>query len=112
MSSLVDDSNGATVLRPGGLVGTEDGRTLLAVGHRADALGRNAERNQEAAGRTGATLAEGEVVLTRAALVAMPLDCHGGLGVLLQPGGLALERAPCFGLQVGTVEVEEHAVAD
>src|SRR5687767_2521906 len=99
MSSSVDDGNGATVLRPGGLVGTEDGRTLLAVGHRADALARNAERHQIVAGRIGATRAEGEVVLARAALVAMTLEGHRGLGVLLQPGGLALERATSLRLQ-------------
>src|SRR6185312_7289773 len=107
----VDDRHTAAVLRPGGLVRAEHGGTLLAVADRLDAVGRDAQRHQRIAYRRRAALAEGEVVLARAALVAMTLDRHRHVRIFLQPLGLTLQRGPALGLDRRLVEVEEDAVA-
>src|SRR5204863_5618653 len=61
------------VLRPGVLgVGLVEGE-LLAVTDCPQPVGRDAERHHVGLGRRGATFAEREVVLGRAALVTMPL---------------------------------------
>ncbi len=46
--------------------------TLLAIAHGADARRVDAEGDEEVLGRVGAAIAEGQVVLFGAALVAMP----------------------------------------
>src|SRR5689334_22612242 len=76
-SLLVDRGHATTVLRPAGLVGVGADRALLAVGDRADARLVDAQRGQVVRHRVGATLAEREVVLAGAALVAMTFDGDG-----------------------------------
>src|SRR5687767_15068286 len=49
-------------------------RELLAVADRANAIGGNAERDEECFHRQRAPLAQSEVVLRRAALIAMAFD--------------------------------------
>src|SRR5579883_671508 len=97
LCSLVDDRHAATVLRPGRLVRADHRRTLLAVADRRHAIRRDAERDEHVLHRGGATLAESQVVLARAALVAMAFDrdCH--VGVLLKPVGLLLEDLTTLG---------------
>ena len=64
----------AAVLRPRALRRARIERKLLAVAHRAHAVGRDAERDQIVVRRQRAPLAERQVVFGRAALVAVALD--------------------------------------
>src|SRR6185369_15154261 len=76
----------AAVLRPRRLVMTRIERTLFAVAHRAHARGVDAERGEVFLRDVRALVAEGEVVLLRAALVAVPFDEEVvRLAVALQP---------------------------
>src|SRR5262249_3333970 len=70
-----------------------------------------AERDEDVLHRGGAPLAESEVVLARAALVAVTLDGHRHVRILLQPIGLLLQRLPRLRRDVGLVIGEEDAVA-
>src|SRR3569623_496412 len=81
----------ATVLRPAGLAGLGADRAFLAVGHGFDAAGRHALADQDFLHGVGATRAQRQVVLTRAALVAMTFDGDADRRILLQPGGLAAQ---------------------
>src|SRR5690242_10936849 len=62
----VDGGDAAAVLRPGGLVRPDHGRTLLAVADRRDPIGRDAESDEHVLHGSRAALAEREVVLARA----------------------------------------------
>src|SRR6478672_2356670 len=64
----------AAVLRPRRFIMTRVERTLFAVAHRFDARGIDAERRQIFACNICATIAEGEVVLLGATLVAVTFD--------------------------------------
>ena len=61
------------VLSPGQVVRAWHLRPLLAVGERAQAGGRNAERREIVLRRIGAAVAQCQVVLARAALVGVAL---------------------------------------
>src|SRR5207249_3015332 len=67
---------GPAVLRPARLVLLRTDRLLCPEAHDRYALGRDATRDEVVAGRARPALAEGEVVLGGAALVAVPLDQH------------------------------------
>src|SRR4051812_25390710 len=71
---LVDDHHSAAVLRPGRLVRTNDRRALLAVADRVHAPGVDALRDEEVLGRGRTALTERDVVLARAALIAVAFD--------------------------------------
>src|SRR5271168_2250573 len=88
---LLRDRDTNAVLRPRGLVRAEHDRPLLAVADRAQPAGGDARGDQVVLRGVGTTLAEGEVVLTRAALVAVTLDGEPLVRPLLQPSGLAVE---------------------
>src|SRR5688572_26026883 len=64
------------VLRPARLVGLRAGRDLLAVGNRLQAVAGHAQGDEVVESRPRPALAEGEVVLDGAALVAVALDRH------------------------------------
>src|SRR5690606_3126511 len=72
----------------------------------------DAQRDEVVARRGGAALAEAEVILAGAPLVAMALDRRRDLRILLQPPGPALHGVAGVGLQLVLVEIEEDAVAD
>src|SRR5205814_3199894 len=93
-SRLLQLGDGAAVERPSRVVGTDGIGTLLAIADGLDARRRHALGDQVLARRVGAPLAEGKVVLARAAFVAMAGDGDRVVGVLLQPFGLAVERRP------------------
>src|SRR5262249_31593082 len=107
----VDGRHAAPILRPRGFVGADHRRTLLAVADGRDAIRRDAERDEHVLHRLGAALAEREVVLPRAALVAMTFDRHRAVGVLLHPGRLLLKDLARLRSDVGLVEGEIDAVA-
>src|SRR6185437_698288 len=86
--------------------------TLLAVAQGLEARGGHALGDQVLADRGGAALAEGQVVLARAALVAMAFDGDLVVGVLLQPGSLLVERLAAVLANRGLVGGEVHAVTD
>ena len=86
------------VLRPRALVMPDDGRLLLTVALRLNAVRRNADRFEVGADRRGAEVAKREVVFVRAALVAVTLDDHDAAGTyaaFTSPrGGFAGEEIP------------------
>src|SRR6202000_2919462 len=69
-----DRRHAAAVLRVAGLARIRAHRALLAVGDGLETAGRHAEADEIFLHRVGAAGAEGEVVLARAALVAMAFD--------------------------------------
>src|ERR1700730_15539171 len=83
-----------TVARPSGLVGADRIGTLLTVADRLDPRRRDALGDQVLTRGVGAAFAERQVVLARAALVAMALDGDRIVGVFLQPLGLTVQRLP------------------
>src|SRR6185437_2904381 len=88
-SAAVDRGDADAVLRIGLFVRADDDWALLAVADRANPAGRDAQGHQHALDRRGAALAERQVVLAGAALVAVALDRHGDVRIPLQPLGLA-----------------------
>jgi hypothetical protein len=91
---------------------TQHGRTFLAIADGLDALGRYAFRDQVVLDGCRATLAERNVVFTRAALVAMAFDRDLEIGVFFKPDGLTVERLVAFGRDFGRVEIKEYAIGD
>src|SRR5437660_10645159 len=102
----LDEEVRATVLSPAalGVLGADG--PLLAVGDDGDAGGRQSLREQLVHGRPRAPLAQRQVVLVRAALVAVPLDEHEVIAPRLQPAGIGIEGLGILGADVGLVEVE------
>src|SRR5262249_5327745 len=82
---------GATIEGPSLLVRARRIRILLPVADRLDARGRDALCDQILTRGVRASLAERQVVLARAALVAVAGDGDRIVGVLLEPLGLATE---------------------
>src|SRR4051812_44133686 len=108
----VDDRHGAAVLGPGLLVVARVDRALGAVGDRQHPVRRHAQALQVALHRRGAPLAQRDVVLARAALVAVAFDGDGDGRELLQPGGLPLQGLAGGVVERGAVVSEVDAVAD
>src|SRR5690349_2493401 len=108
----VDDRHGAAVLGPGLLVVAGIDRTLGAVGDGQHPVRLNTQALQVALHRRGAPLAQRDVVLARAALVAVALDGDGNGRELLQPGGLPLQGLAGGVVERGAVVGEVDAVAD
>src|SRR5581483_657877 len=97
----------AAILRPAGLARlAAEGRFLAEAPH-LDALRRHAEAHQVVADGCRAAFAEREVVLRRAALVAVPLDEDARRRPPRQPGRIALERRAAVLAQHVLVVVEE-----
>src|SRR4029077_20082864 len=84
VAPLLQLGDSAAVARPGGLVGADRIGTLLAVADRLDARRRDALGDQILAGGVGAALTERQIVLARAALVAVAFDGDRIVGVFLQ----------------------------
>ena len=105
-----DEEVRAAVLLPAvfRLLGAEG--ALLAVGDGADPGRVDAERDQVLAGRVCAPVAEREVVLGRAAVVAVAFDQELRARVRLQPVGVGGESRAGVVAQVGLVVVEERVL--
>src|SRR5207302_4616510 len=58
-----------------------------------------------------AALAESEIVLARAAFVAMALDRDRHIRIAAQPLGLVLQRLLAFRRNIGLIIGKEHAIA-
>src|SRR6266542_6823488 len=97
----------AAILGPGVFRVIRIERELLAVAHGAEPFGGDAERYQISARRQRTPLAQGEVVLRGAALIAVAFDRHDPGAVLLQDLGVGRERLLTFGGNLGAVEIEE-----
>src|SRR6266700_4507339 len=82
----------AAVLRPGVLVMSRIHRPLLAVRNGLDATGVDAVAHEVLLRGVGAPIAQGEVVLVRAALVTVPGNLHPQRGIFLQDRDLLIER--------------------
>src|SRR5262249_39085231 len=79
-----DDEVGAAILRERRFVMTRIKREFLAVADRAQPIGGNAQRNQIRARGTRATLAQRQIVLGCAAVVAVTFDRHGPAAIPFQ----------------------------
>src|SRR3954466_14997187 len=104
-----DDEMRAPIDRPARLRVLGADWTLLAVADERDAIGRDALGEQIVHGGAGPPLAEGEVVLVGAALVALALDDHAQV-VRPQPGGVSLEDLHIGGADLVPIEVEVDAL--
>ncbi len=111
-ASVVQDSLCAAILRPARDVVADSHRPLLTVGDRAHPVGLNAVLSKEVANRRSAACAEGDVVLTRSALVRMPFDCDRILRVLPQPLRLLLQGRLGLWRQVRAIGREIDEIAD
>src|SRR5471030_1090465 len=109
---LANGGDRVPVLRPGLLIRTLRGRTILAVADRVHARGGDALGLQVRSRGVGAAIAESEVVLFGATLVAVAGDLHVDAAVLSEPGGLLVQRAGGVTAQGGRIEVVENAIAD
>src|SRR3989442_895660 len=96
----------AAVLGPARLVRLRALRLFLAVGDDRDAAGLDAVSDEVVLGGLRAALAEREVVLHGAALVAVALDQHEVPRVRLQPIDVPGERRGLGGAEGVLVEVE------
>src|SRR5712692_6831149 len=88
----LDQEVSAAVLGPAGFVVLGAHGPFFAVGDDAHAALRHPLADQIVHGRLGPPLAEREVVLVGAALVAVALDEHEQVGVALQPGRVGIEH--------------------
>ena len=109
---LVQDCRGATVLRPGGLVGARCNRTLFTVGNHADACRVHTLSKQIVAGSSSTALAKGEVVLTGAALVTVTFDGYGQRRVAFQECSLTIERRLRIAVKHSAVIAEVYSVTN
>src|SRR5688572_19368203 len=83
-------------------------RPLFAGARRLDSYAVDAERRQVRGRHLGAAVAEGEVVLLRAALVAMSFDPDPILRILVQPCGRLAQCFLRFRVERRRVEGEER----
>src|SRR5262252_2848755 len=88
------------------LVRARGERAFLAEGDDLHAVARDAEAREVVARRAGALLAEREVVLGRAALVAVALDRDVSAALALQPVRVLLEDAARLVAERRAVELE------
>src|SRR6476619_7658334 len=102
--------NGASVLRVGLLARPDNRRALFAVTDRRDTSRGNAHCNENVFSGLCAALAQGEVVLARASLVAMSFDRDRDIWIAPQPIGLPGKDLLSLGCYVGPVEGEEHTI--
>ena len=112
LDTLVDHRRRAPVLRPGRFGGTSHGRALLAIGNGPDPGRVYTLRKQEVTGGSGATLAKGKVVFTRATLIAVAFDGDGQRRVGVQERRLTHQRAFGVSRQGRTVKGEVNRVAN
>src|SRR5579862_8634186 len=84
----------AAVLLPARLVMVGALRTFLAVADGLQLISGNAELREELLGGGGPPVAQSQVVLGRAALIAMPLDSDAGVG---EAGEDGLQRIGILG---------------
>src|SRR5438876_512296 len=96
----------AAVLRPRRLVVPRRERPLLTVGHGLDATPVDAVTHEILLRGRGASVAEGQVVFVRPALVAVARDANPQIGVRLQDRDLLVEDGGVLGAEVCLVEVE------
>src|SRR5713226_3442814 len=96
----------AAVLLPAGFVALHAEGLLLAEADRAQAVGRNAQRNDVLLDGVGAATAETQVVFRGAALVAVAFDGHFERRVVLEEVRGLRERRAGIRTQVGLVVIE------
>src|SRR6266436_5407393 len=99
----------AAILLPSRFIVSGRARTLLAVADRGDACRVQREVLEIVLGRLGTSLAERQVVLARAALVAVPLDADVPIRPLPRLIEEGLEGGPRRRSELGGVVVEVDA---
>src|SRR5581483_331666 len=106
--SLLVDEVPAPVLLPTLFVGLGAERLLFAVADGLDAVGADAGLHQGLLDGVGAVIAQCQVVLGRAAFVAVPLDGELDVGVLREELSVPLQRGLLVGTNVVLVIVKEN----
>ena len=87
-------------------------RTLLAVANNLDLRARSAINDEVVEDAVRATLAEGEIVLARSALIRVTLETESLARVSCEVAGVIRERLPVRRAEFGDVEIEvEHRLA-
>src|SRR5438046_868126 len=83
----------ATILLPAGFGALHAERLLLAEADGAEAVGRDAQRDEILLDGTGAAITEAEVIFGRTTLIAMTFD--GYLTLDCSSGSRRSSRGPC-----------------
>src|SRR5579872_2862871 len=100
---------GAPVLLPAGFVRFGALRPFFAVADGPQFVGGNPELHQEVLGGTGAAVSEAQVILRRAAFIAMPFDDNGLAWEIaqdaLQSFGILRKRVPGVAANVTLVVI-------
>src|SRR5256886_4684533 len=96
----------APVLRPRRFVVAVDERLFFTPRLRLDAAGVDPVRHEVLLRGLGPTVAEGEVVLVRPALVAVTADPDAEIGIRLENGDFLIENPHVIGAERGLVVVE------
>src|SRR5207302_10947541 len=96
----------AAILRPTRLGLLVANRPLLAIADDRDAIGLDALGDEIVHRRLRAPLAERQVVLVGAALVAVALDQQEVVGVRLQPRRVRIEGLGVLGADIVLVKIE------
>src|SRR5208282_4345535 len=105
-SLLLINKVAAAVLLPTGFVVFQAERFLLAVADCLDTAGVHSGRGQGILHRTGALVSQGQIVLGRAAVIAMSLDRKVDVGMLVEKKHVGLYGSLLIGAYVGLVVVE------
>src|SRR5947199_8643501 len=96
----------ATILLPAGFGALHAERLLLAEADGAEAVGRDAQRDEILLDGTGAAITEAEVIFGRTTLIAMTFDGYLELWIALQEVGGPREGRASIGTNVSLVIVE------
>jgi hypothetical protein len=107
---LPDDEFATAVLGPGLFTAAGDGGIRLAAADGFDTIGGNAVLAEVVGYHNRTVLAEGDVVLVGAALVAVTLDRHDTVGIVGEVLGDGLDLAEFVRLDGGGVESEVYGL--
>src|SRR5580692_706004 len=105
---LLIDKMATAVLLPASFVAFCAERFLLAVADGLDPAGVDARRSQRVFHGTGALVAQGQVVIGRAALVAVSFNRQVDIGMLIEERHIGLDRRLLVGANISLVVVEVH----
>src|ERR1700684_3655842 len=97
MQLLLKYEVAAAVLLPTGFIFFQAERLLLAITDGLDAAGIDFGRSQGTLHRPGALVAQGQVVLGRAATVAVSLDRKADVGMLIEEEHIGLYSSRLIG---------------
>ncbi len=106
ISLLLIDEMPTAILLPASFVAFAAERFLFPVADRLDAAGINARSSQSVLDCAGALVAQGQVVICRSTLVAMPLNREVHVRMLIEELRVGLNRGLLIGANIGLVVIE------